>query len=118
MRATIAIGAYTGVREADVLKFTWGMRSSDYIRQNKADEELSIPEHSKLAKVLGATSTTAMVVVMNTRSNPYTETGFRTLFHNYQSAAAVWENWLRSDLPWTTSYGRGQTGRRRGRRQN
>ena len=84
MRAAIAIGAYTGMREGDVLKFTWGMRWLGYIRQNKTDEELFIPEHSRLTKILDATPKTVTFVVINTRGKPYAETGFQTMFHRYR----------------------------------
>jgi integrase len=84
MRAAIAIGAYTGMREGDVLKFTWAMRSLGYIRQNKTDEELFVPEHSSLAKILDKTPKSAIVVVVNTRGKPYTEGGFRTMFAKFR----------------------------------
>jgi integrase len=86
MRAAIASGAYTGMREGDVLKFTWGMRSLGYIRQNKTDEELFIPEHSRLIKILDVTPKTGTVVVINTRGKPYTDDGFHTMFHKYRGA--------------------------------
>ena len=62
MRAAIAIAAYTGLRQADVLKFAWTNRGG-VVRQSKTGENVNVPEHSRLTEILDATPKVATVVV-------------------------------------------------------
>ena len=86
VRAAIALGAYTGLRQGDVFTLTWGSSADGYIRQNKTGDNVFVPGHSWLTKILDATPKTVMVVVIGTRGKPYTEGGFRTMFQRYREA--------------------------------
>jgi integrase len=86
VRTAIALAAHTGLRQGDVMTFTWGSRENGYIKQHKTGDVVYVPEHSKLTKILDVTPKTATVVVVNTRGKPYTEDGSHTMFHKYREA--------------------------------
>lgn len=91
VRAAIALGAYTGAREADVLAMTWGQIDASgappglRYRQGKTGTELWIPIHPALAAVLTDTPRRAAVIVTGERGRsgthpPYSRDGFRTVW--------------------------------------
>jgi integrase len=80
IRTAIALAAYTGMRQGDVLTFTWGSRANGYISPRKTGDVVFVPEHSKLTKILDATPKTATVVVASDRGHAYTSDGFRSSF--------------------------------------
>ena len=45
------MGAYTGLRKGDVLKFPWSARDGGEIRQGKNDDSLWIPEHNEAEEI-------------------------------------------------------------------
>jgi len=91
VRAAVALGAYTGAREADVLAMTWGQIDTSSsvpgirYRQRKTGAELWIPIHPALAAVLKDTPRRAAVIVTGERGRsgthpPYSRDGFRTVW--------------------------------------
>ena len=80
VRTAIALAAYTGMRQGDVLSFTWGSRENGYIKQRKTGDVVYVPEHSKLTKILDAIPKTATVVVSSDLGRAYTSDGFRSSF--------------------------------------
>ena len=80
IKAAIALGAYTGLREADVLKFPWSARDGGEIRQGKTTNPVWIPEHSELKKILDSVPVLGPVVVVNTQGKTYGISGFYSAF--------------------------------------
>jgi integrase len=85
MRVAIALAAYTGLRQGDVLKFTWNARADGYVRQGKTGDVVFVPEHSALKAILDATPKIAAVVVATEAGRNYTADGFRANFRNLKT---------------------------------
>lgn len=84
LRLVIALGAYAGLREGDALKLPWSAYDGHAIdiRQGKTGEELWVPAHKKLRRLLDAAAKAkrGTVIAVNTRGTVYTEDGFRASF--------------------------------------
>jgi len=81
--AAVALAAYTGLREGDVLKLPKSARREGCIvwRTSKTDAEVWIPEHRDLTPILDALPPAdAVQLITNTRGRPWTESGFRASF--------------------------------------
>lgn len=82
MRVAIAIGAYLGLREADMLKVTWACYdgSAFEVRQSKTGHSLWVPAHYKLREILDGASRASPIIVIGARGRPYTQAGFQRRF--------------------------------------
>ncbi|HUZ73183.1 MAG TPA: tyrosine-type recombinase/integrase [Stellaceae bacterium] len=84
LKVAIALGAYLGLREADMLVVTWKAYDGTAfeIRQRKTGETLWIPAHAELRAILNAAKVrrTSPIIVVGARGQPYTQTGFQTRF--------------------------------------
>ncbi|KAA5604046.1 tyrosine-type recombinase/integrase [Roseospira marina] len=83
VREAVALGAYTGLRQGDVLALPWSAIEDGWLRcrQSKTGEEVWIPVHRDLAAILEQAERRATVIVAGARDRrPYSGDGFRTLF--------------------------------------
>jgi len=80
VRAAIALAAFTGLRQADVLKLTWSACADGRViaQSQKTAIPTGVPIHSLLASVLDATPRLSPVIVCGQRGAPFSATGFRT----------------------------------------
>ncbi len=77
----VALGAYTGLRQGDVLRLPWSAYDGHEIalRQGKTGESITLPVHRRLRAALKAAKRTGPVMVTGKRGRPYTSDGFRTM---------------------------------------
>jgi len=83
IREAVALGAYTGLRQGDVLALPWSAIDDGWIRwrQSKTGDEVWIPVHRDLAGILEATERRAETIVAGLRDRkPYTSHGFKAMF--------------------------------------
>ncbi len=92
MKIAIALGAYTGIREGDVLKLPWSAYDDEVViyKHGKTGEPIWIPAHRDLRTVLTAERQRLtevaeppaphFTIVTNSRGQPFTESGFRASF--------------------------------------
>jgi integrase len=92
LRKAVALGAYTGIREGDILRLPKSARQDGCIvyRHHKTGEDIWIPEHRDLTPILdtpldvrpsrSAAAPAAIQLVTNSRGVPFTESGFRASF--------------------------------------
>lgn len=82
----VALGAYSGLREADVLKINLNSIQNDVIewRVSKTDELLEIPVHRDLLDWIETArkleNRKGLTIVIGKRGRPFTESGFRARF--------------------------------------
>lgn len=78
MRAAVALGAYAGIREGDVLKLPWSALKDGIItyRQGKTGEVVDVLAHSRLAEILSDTPQLCPIIVTGQRGKPMTANGF------------------------------------------
>lgn len=78
----VAIGAYTGLRQGDVLRLPWSAYDGQSLtlRQAKTGEALWIPAHSALVAYLDAAPRKSPIIVVGARGRPFTSDGFRARF--------------------------------------
>lgn len=79
MKAAIALGAYAGMRQGDVLRLPWSAYDGEAInyRQGKTGQEVWIPAHHDLRAILDETPRRSPVIVTGIKGKPPTENGFR-----------------------------------------
>lgn len=77
-----ALGAFTGLREGDVLTLPWSAYDGASIttRQGKTGDEVWIPVHSRLKLLLDGIERNGDTIVVGQRGHSYTVDGFRTSF--------------------------------------
>ncbi|MGQ0663658.1 MAG: tyrosine-type recombinase/integrase [Pseudomonadota bacterium] len=82
LKVAVALGAYTGLREGDVIRLPWSSYDGHglEVRQRKTSEPLWIPAHSELREILDAAPRRSPIIVVGARGRPYTEAGFRACF--------------------------------------
>jgi integrase len=82
LRVAIAIGAYVGLREADMLRVTWACYDGHAfeIRQGKTGEPLWLPAHSRLQAILDVAPRGSPIIVVGARGRPFTQNGFQRRF--------------------------------------
>lgn len=82
LAVAIALGAYTGLRQGDVLRLPWSAYDGDGIEfvQGKNDQPLSLPVHARVRALLAETKQRSPVIVTGEHGRPYTSDGFRTMF--------------------------------------
>lgn len=83
LRLPVALAMFTGLRKGDVLALTKGAIRDGRIwrRTNKTGQEVSIPVHPDLARLLAtAPRHDAVTVAATTNGTPWTESGFNSSF--------------------------------------
>jgi integrase len=83
LRLPVALAMFTGLRKGDVLALTKGAIREGRIwrRTNKTGQEVSIPVHPDLARLLTtAPKHDAITVAATTNGTPWTESGFNSSF--------------------------------------
>jgi integrase len=82
IRLAVAIAAYTGLRESDVVTVTW--TSYDGVafetRQIKTGDPIWVKAHFRLREILDQTPRVSPVILIGARGKPFTESGLRTSF--------------------------------------
>ncbi|KAA5606348.1 tyrosine-type recombinase/integrase [Roseospira marina] len=78
IRAAIALAAYTGLRESDVLRWPWSGYDGSAIegRDAKTSGQVWMPAHRDLRAVLDTLPRTGPVIVCSRNGTPYTQNGF------------------------------------------
>ena len=83
LKLPVALAMFSGLRKGDVLALTKGAIRDSKIwrRTNKTGQELSIPIHPDLGRLLAeAPSHNAIAVAATTNGTPWTESGFNSSF--------------------------------------
>lgn len=82
LRVAVALGAYAGIRQGDVLTLPWSSYDGDVIaaRAAKTSEPIWVPAHRDLREVLDAAPRKSPIIVVGVRGNPLTSNGFRAMF--------------------------------------
>jgi len=82
LRIPIALGMFTGAREADALRMTraaWDGKSAAW-RAQKNGREIWVRAHPKLIAILAQAPADSLLLCLNARGRPWTENGFRASF--------------------------------------
>ncbi len=82
LRVAIALGAYLGLREGDMLRVTWACYdgSEFEIRQRKTGNAVWVKAHTRLQAILDETPRRSPVIVVGARGRPFTPNGFQRRF--------------------------------------
>lgn len=82
IRVAVAIAAYAGLRESDVVAITWASYDGHSIatRQQKTGNPVWVPAHYRLCEILDATPRVSPLVVIGEKGKPYTKDTLRNLF--------------------------------------
>lgn len=77
----VALGAYTGLREGDVLSLTWDAVRDGWIdvTQSKTDDPVWVPVHRSIRPALAMIHGTTRYLVESRRKDRYSSDGFRTI---------------------------------------
>lgn len=78
LRAAIALAAYTGLREGDMLRWPWSGYNGTAIegRHAKTGKPVWMPAHRDLRVVLDGLPRASPVIVCSRKGQPYTQNGF------------------------------------------
>src|SRR5437764_7274448 len=82
LRIAIAIGAYVGLREGDMLRVTWACYdgSAFEVRQHKTGGSVWVKAHARLREMLDAAPCRSPIIVVGARGRPFTQNGFQRRF--------------------------------------
>jgi integrase len=82
LRLPIALGAYLGARQGDVLRLTWTAYDGQgfAFTQGKTAEALWLPAHARLRELLARTPRESPIIVVGVRGRPFTSNGFQREF--------------------------------------
>lgn len=82
LRVAVALGAYAGIRQGDVLTMPWSAYDGDIIvaRASKTNEPIWVPAHRDLRAILDTAPRKSPVIVVGARGKPLTGDGFRARF--------------------------------------
>ena len=82
IRLAVAIAAYTGLRESNVVTVTWKSydETAFETRQIKTGEPIWVKAHFRLREILEQTPRVSPVILIGARGKPFTESGLRTSF--------------------------------------
>jgi integrase len=77
MRTAIALGAYAGLREADMMRATWSSYDGTAIeiRQQKTGRSVWVPAHSSLREILDAAPRVSPVILVGAKGTPFANRG-------------------------------------------
>lgn len=82
LRVAVALSAYAGIRQGDVIKLPWSAYDGDVIasRATKTDEPIWVPAHRDLRAILDGMERRGATIVVGARGQPFTGDGFRARF--------------------------------------
>ena len=82
LRLAVAIGAWTAMREGDMLRLPWSAWDGRALRwrQSKTGREVVVAAHPALRAILDAAPRRAVVVVATSAGRAFSESGFRASF--------------------------------------
>jgi integrase len=82
LRIPIALGAYLGARQGDVLRMTWSAFDGQgfTFTQSKTGAALWLPAHAYLRELLRTARRDSPVIVLGKRGKPFTSNGFQREF--------------------------------------
>jgi integrase len=83
LRLPIALGAYLGARQGDVLRLSWSAydgRGGFTFTQGKTGAPLWLPAHSDLRRLLDTARRESPIIVLGVRGKPFTSNGFQREF--------------------------------------
>lgn len=82
VRIAVALAAYAGLRESDVVRTTWAYYDGQAIetRQQKTGHPVWVPAHYRLREILDAAPRLSPVIIIGERGQPYTKDVLRTRF--------------------------------------
>lgn len=82
LRVAVALAAYAGLREGDVIALPWTAYGNDSIesRAAKTGEPIWVPVHSELRRILDDTPRRGPTIVVGARGGAFTSDGFRARF--------------------------------------
>jgi len=82
IRLAVAIAAYTGLRESNVVTVTWNSYDGTAFetRQIKTGDPIWVKAHFRLREILEQTPRVSPVILIGARGKPFTESGLRTSF--------------------------------------
>jgi integrase len=82
LRVAIAIGAFIGLREADMLRVSWACYdgAAFEVRQSKTGSSIWVPAHYRLREILDDTPRRSPVIVVGAKGRPFTQNGFQRRF--------------------------------------
>lgn len=85
LRVPVALGMFAGLREGDAIRLPWSCYDKTAIATaaSKNDEPLWIPAHFRLRQILEAADKKSPVIAVNSRGQPWTESGFRASFFKF-----------------------------------
>lgn len=82
IKLAVALSAYTGLREGDVIRLPWSAYDghSIAVRQGKTGDLVWIPAHSRLKAILDSAERVSPIIVTGVKGAPFTSSGFRAVF--------------------------------------
>ncbi len=82
LRVAIALGAFVGLREGDVVTVSWANYDGQAfeVKTAKTGEWIDVRAHYRLREILDATPRLSPNIVVGARGRPYTTNGFRARF--------------------------------------
>lgn len=82
LRVAIALGAFVGLREGDVVTVSWANYDGQAfeVKTAKTGEWIDVRAHYRLREILDATPRLSPNIVVGARGRPYTLNGFRSRF--------------------------------------
>jgi integrase len=91
MRLAMALAINTGQRQGDLLKLSWSSYDGSIIkvRQRKTGAYVSVPVSDELRQVLDATPKCSPLMLVNTDSKPWTESGFQSAWGKATMRAGI-----------------------------
>jgi integrase len=103
-RLALVLALWTGQREGDLIRITWGAISAGRIevKQRKRGHRVSIPIGKPLEVELASTPRRALTILVNQRGIPWTESGFRQMWRKLMARAGITDDLHFHDLRGTT----------------
>lgn len=99
LRIPIALAAFAGLRQGDVIRLPWSAYQDGVIesRQAKTGDPIWVPAHSELRAILEAAPHRADTIVVGAQGRPFTEAGFRARFFKLIRELTA-KDWVRPGL--------------------
>jgi integrase len=85
------LALWTGQRQGDLLRLTWSAYDGAEFKicQGKGRVQVQIPVGAPLKKLLDATQRKSPLILVNSSGIPWTEDGFRTMWHKTAKRAGI-----------------------------
>lgn len=91
MRLALMLGLWTGQRQGDLLRLTWGAFDGDAIKlkQGKTGARVTVPLAAPLRATLDRASRSGKTVLLNSRGKSWTKAGFQTSWRKTCEKAGI-----------------------------